>query len=282
MSSIQLQLSSDASGTPVTNAATGDRFTTVLRTPIIVKDPNKYGVQVVSAAAWYTSPNVSAARLNNKFTYTSATIAPLGTFALTVPDGLYSTQDLTSTIGELTTAVGHGSLEFPLFTFEALVAVQKVAITVNKSSTIGTGFSIDNTIADSMNVSLFNFPVAVLGPTTVSPETFTPAAIADMAQGVNEMLLHTTLVRGSIATDGGTSQTILRLPLNVTPNSQITYQSTLSTLALPLASGRIDSIDAFITDGNSNPITLNNNPFSLTLAIVKVASDNVVETERQL
>jgi len=280
---VQLQLSSDKDGSPVTNAATGDRFTTDLSTPVIVDgDIEDYSVQVVTAAAWYTSPNVSAVLGNNKFEYTSATVAPTGTFTITVPDGLYSTEDLTKTIADLTTQNGHGTNDFPLFTFNALEAVQKVSITVDASNTIGTGFSIDNTIADSLCQSLFSFPSGVLGPTTASPETFTPTALADMAQGKNEYLIQTDLIRGSIATDGNPGQAILRLPLNSRPNAQLTYQSTLSTLSLPLARKRTDKISVWITDGNSRPITLNGNPFSITLAVIKKTKDQITTTERQI
>ena len=281
---VQLQLSSDASGTPVANSATGDRFTVRLSTPLVVDpaDLDNYGVQVVSAAAWYTSPNVSAALGNNAFTYISDTVAPTGTFNITIPDGLYTVQDLTSTVASFTTANGHGTQDNPLFTFVPLVAEQKVSITVDKDNLIGQDFSIDGTVADAMIVDLLGFTAAVFGPTTTSPETFKPTNLADMGQGKNEYLIQTDLIRGSIGTGGNASNAILRLPLNAPPNSQVTYQSTLDAVALPLSRARVGSVDVWITDGNGTPITLNSNPFSINLAIVRLGDDDVVRLERQI
>lgn len=279
--SVQIVLSSEASGTPVADAASGDRFKVQLKTPFIVKNPEEYGVQVMSASVWYTSPNVSAFLQNNKFTYTSTAVAPLGTFAITLPDALYSTDSLTSTLADFTTQNGHGTLTAPLFTFVPLVAIQKVAVTVDTTGTIGTGFTIDNSIADSVSVSLMSFLPVVLGPTAQAPETFTPPAIADMAQGKNEYIINTDLIRGSIATDGGSSQAILSLPLDKPANSQLTYKATLPLL-LPIARGRVDSISVWITDGNGNNVTLNHNAYRITIAIKRMRLHDVVDTDRQL
>lgn len=275
MTATQIQLSSDYGGSPVIDPTTGDRFRVRLGSPLVFNPPEAYGVACISAAAWYTSPNISAANGNNIFRYTSATVAPIGTFTITIPDGLYSTEDLTTEIARATTQIGHGSLAVPLFVFNPLVSTQQVSITVDQASTIGLGFSIDNTVANAMPVSILGFPVAVEGPTVASPTTFNPVALADMGYGIAEYLINVDIISASIATNGENSSAIVRLPLNVTPNSQITYQSTLSGIYLPLNKARIDSISAWITDGNGRPISLNNNPFSVTLAIVKLPRDTV-------
>ena len=278
----QYLLSSDYTGTPVANAATGDRFTVRLATPFVVTDADEYGVLVTGARCWYTSPNVSAARSNNNFVFASATVAPTGTHVITVPDGLYSAESLTEYIASETEALGFGTLSSPLFTFNPLRSIQKVSITIDPHNSIGTGFSVDAGVVDSLVASLFGFVPGDLSTTTRSPETFTPAALSNMTQGVNEYLLNTDLIRGSVGTNGASTQALIRLPLNVAPTGQLTYVGRLDRQILPLARNRTSTISAWVTDGNGNPITLNNNAFSIDLTIVRIPKEERIVTVRNV
>lgn len=257
-----LTLASDASGTPVNNPLSGDEFVVRLEPPLRI--PRGGQILPVRATSWHTSPNISAARANNKFSYTAVAPAPNpGVYVLTIPDGLYSVASLQGEIANQMATNGHGTILTPAFTFTGLVATQKVQITMTSGN---LGYSIDFTIANSIR-DVIGFTSIVIGPPVAVPTTYTGANLADFPQGVNSQIVNLSIVYDGYI--GGTSANALfEIPLSSTsPNSQVSSQN-ICAYQVPCDDGNISVLRVWLSDQSGRLIGLNNNPYSISIAIV--------------
>jgi len=76
----------------------GSSFSVALNKPIsIPSGAISCTVDVVQAKIWFVTPNISAALGNNNFYFNSATVNP-GSYHIVIPDGLYSLDDLNTTL----------------------------------------------------------------------------------------------------------------------------------------------------------------------------------------
>ena len=65
-------------------------------------------VDVIQANIWYVTPNISADLKNNMFYFNSAVTNP-GAYQITIPDGLYSIDDLNATLSREYANLGFAS-----------------------------------------------------------------------------------------------------------------------------------------------------------------------------
>lgn len=268
-SPIFLTLASDANtpGTPANNPLTGDRFTVRVEPPIVVP-ADKYQILPVRATSWHTSPNISGSRGNNQFTYTAAAPAPNpGTYNLTLPDALYGIEDLEGEIASQMVANGHGTIAIPIISFTPLVASGKVQLTFTAN-----GYSVDFTIANSIR-EVIGFGAVVLGPSAAAPETFTGTQVADFPQGVNSQVVNVSIVKDGYI-NGVSGNALIEVPLsNTSPNRQVTVDNNTG-YQVALASGRITAISVWLTDQSGRLIGLNNNLYSVQIALVPLGSSS--------
>jgi len=260
-----ITLASDQDGTPVNSPATGDQFRIQLNPPInLAGGATKWRIIPVKAVSWHTSPNISVSRANNKFTYTAAAPAPNpGVYNLTLPDALYSIEDLQAEITAQMVANGHGTLLSPVFTFTPLIATGKVAITMTALT-----YSIDFTVANSV-AGVLGFAAAVIGPPGAVPTTYTGTSVADFPQGVNAQVVHASCVRDSyLGGDTGDSVMVLSLS-NTSPNRQLT-ENNIARYTLAVNGNRFSEISVYLTDQANRRIGLNGNPYSLTLGFFPI------------
>lgn len=262
---ITLKLSSDTeTGIPVSNASTGDRFTTTF-IPAITLDPNKrWSVIPVFSQVYHSVPNISVARANNKFTYTAGPgAAPNdGTFELTIADGLYSLNDLQETLASLMVANLHGTILSPIFTFTGLSAEGKINLGITN-----VDFSINFNIVDSLR-ELLGFAADIIGPSAVAPTTYKGTTKANMSQGVEAIVIHLSIVTDSYSADGRTGDGFSTIPLNkIQPNRQAVLLNNLFTSELRLSSNLISQVDAYLTDQAGRRVSLNGSVWSITFMI---------------
>jgi hypothetical protein len=259
-----ITLSSDAgTGVPVTDAQTGDSFSTDLSPPITL-DPNKKWVVIpVEAQTWFTSPNISATRANNNFSYTAIAPAPnIGVYPLVIPDGLYAVSDLQATIANLMVGNGHGTLLTPIITFTPLLAEQKIQITIS-----ALGYSVDFSILESIR-DVIGFAAVVIGPPITVPTSYTGGNLADFSQGVNRHVIHISIVRNSYGADGRSGDGFATLSLSgAIPNRQVVSRNGLSNHTLTVGDQYIAHVVTHLTDQANRRITLNGNAYSITLMI---------------
>lgn len=231
------------------------------------KPGRRYGVQVVSASTTNSDPNVSAARANNKLTYTSTTTAPTGIQTLTIPDGKYTLAALEDEIARQTLALGHGTLLTPVFQLSGNESTALVTIKINYA-----GFSVDCSATASVMTSLLGFAsAATVGPTASPPELYTAASQANFEQGVLAHRIHCSAVMGSYSAQGRRGSGMVTIPLNSgSLNSVVTVQNSLSTNILQLASEELSTLDYWITDQADREITLNGSAFAVEFLVLEV------------
>jgi hypothetical protein len=210
--SVQLAFTSSPNLGALNISPDGSAFDVELGPPIQVPDSAKnIQLAVVAAAVWNTSPNVSPAFSNDKFTYTTSS-APAGTYTITIPEGLYS----------LTALGGYLSIEFQanghspsLFVLSGASATGQVAITAEVA-----GDSLDFTAVNSIAPLLgwanavFTFPVA--------GGTLFGASVAALNR--NDTYLITADFCRGLTFNGRQSRNVIGvIPINVAPGSIINY-----------------------------------------------------------
>lgn len=194
-------------------ANNGSTFAVALNNPLSI--PNgavDCSVAVNTAAIWYVNPNISAALMNNMFTFTTSS-APAGLHTITIPDGLYSLDELNSVVSNANENLG---LPSDLFTFSGDDATQSTIITF-----LNSGDSIDFTIANSLRFIL-GFNSAVYTAPSANYNLYSPNPAAFNTD--NSYLISSDLISTGIPINNQSYGILVNVPINNAPGSQIIYQ----------------------------------------------------------
>jgi hypothetical protein len=255
-----LSLSPDAPGViRYEQGEDGEEFETVLSPPIRLNGTKKWYATVIDYSIWYSSPNVNAAK-GHKFVYSStgATIA-LGTYTITIQDGLYGFTDVAAYLTAAVLAFGHGSVSTPVFNFVANEGAQTVSI-----GTTVAGLTLLWTTADTIT-DLFGFNATdstLSGVGTI----WTGQNRADFPRGIHSYRIHCSVCTGSYL-GGQIGDTICSVPLEATTNSQIINSSASASAHIPVRESYINSIRCYITDQAGNRINIAGENYSITFSI---------------
>lgn len=241
----------------VNKSTLGSTFEIRLEQPILLpNDILTCSIQIDEATVWWTIPNISVSEGNNKFYLEHLAI----NYVITIPNGLYSVNDLNNALDrEIVAATGLSGL----ISLEPDNATQKVVITINQAGT-----QIDFTLTDTFRDLLgFN---SQLVPAVVSVGVF--IQLGDNVAAFNSIeyfLLHSDIVTQGLRTNNTYSQTIAQILIDVAPGSQIVSRefNPPKSDALELSGQTIDRIRFWLTDQNNVLVDTNNEDFSCRMVL---------------
>jgi hypothetical protein len=245
----------------------GSTFEVLFNPAITVpKEAMNVKVSVERATTWYTYPNISASQGNNKF-YVNEGVTP---YVLTIPDGLYSLDQLSQTIINEGTNAGITNSPNPFIQLTGNEATQRVEIT----------FGYDNISVDWNSDS----PYVILGftqGTTTGPTSSLPIPpadpldyqyTADTVAGfnqVNEVFIKSDLVNDGIPLNNKFDGVLTNIQISVPPGSQQTYQPfrPLYCSGESLKSASRSNVRFYLTDENGNFLDTAGEYYTLTIRI---------------
>ena len=215
---IEKQVSLLFSSDPLVGAegvsADGSSYSTTLDSPFVVPSAAmSCQAGVIAASIWNSSPNVSAAFGNNLFTITTS-VAPAGTYAIPIEQGLYSLDALGSYLSIQFQNIG---LPPDLAQLSPNNATQRVGITLS-------------TAGDRVLIGAVGSVGQILGWPTGSPDIV--ALVAGFTEfgpspgalnRVNSYQIVSDIVSTGVQINGSSRSILASVPINVGPGRQINY-----------------------------------------------------------
>jgi hypothetical protein len=257
----------------------GSQFTVVFNPPISVpREAKNVRVSVERATTWFTYPSISANQGNNLFVYYD-----FGTrYELTIPDGLYSLDQLEQTIIDLGTNAGIVNTPNPFIQLTGNEATQKVNITFGYNSgllvppdgTTGppdqkTGVIFEpGTPYEILGWNLNDRVIAPVAPTDPLTIQFPAPNVAGF-NTVNEVLLKSDLVSEGIPINNKFSGVLTPIQIDVPPGSQQVYQPfrPLYCSGESLKNSNRTNVKFFLTDEEGNPLDTAGEYFTATIRL---------------
>ena len=151
---------------------------------------------------------------NNVFSYTTSS-APAGTYAVSVPEGLYSLNALGAYLNNAFTNNGHSA---SLFVLSGDDATQKSIVTI---STIGD--SVNFAVANSIGLLLGFGNVVITAAVAGENEYSENAASFNRVDGY---YVRSNIVSGGLPVNSTTTGIIASIPITVGPGQVINYEPT--------------------------------------------------------
>lgn len=170
-------------------------------------------ITVERAEIFYTFPNISASLGNNKF-YVSKGVTD---YVLTIPDGLYSLDQLEQTILTLGENAGITNSPDTFIELNPDEATQKVLLVINYTD-VKVEFKSDS----PLEILGFNDGTS-FGPPVSAPTTYFAPNTAGF-NSVNSIQIHTDLVNDGIGVNNKYTQIAGVVQITATPGSQIIYE----------------------------------------------------------
>ena len=193
-------------------SADGSTFQVTLNDPIkIPAGAVNCTAGVIQASPWNSSPNIAAAFGNNLFRFTT-TVAPTGTYTITIPDGLYSVAGLNAYLSGQFANLG---LPANLISISGNDATQKSVVTI-----LTVGDSINFTIANSVRTVLGFNPGVITAP-SASYSFFSDNAAS--FNRINNFIITSNIVSVGIPINSQSQGVIASIPISSAPGSQISY-----------------------------------------------------------
>jgi hypothetical protein len=192
----------------------GETFT-VAMSPLTLSPNARYEVRLVQAQFSYAFPNVTAA--NNTFVYTKDAVD----YTITIPDGLFTLDDLSSEIGHQMVLLGHGSIASPAFSLGGSNATSIVGLFTNAGH-IGYRARWD---LSTLGADLLGFPVTTAPlPENTAVRVEWASMEASMTLGVDTLIISAIGLASGTYTNGTPGPNLCHIPLaGVTPNSFHAY-----------------------------------------------------------
>jgi hypothetical protein len=257
--SVTYYFSSDPAVGALNISPGGDAFSVQLNTPLsIPRGALACDLSVVSASIPYVNPNISAALSNNNFTFTTS-VAPAGTYSVTIPNGLYSLEGLGSFLSNSFINLG---LPTNLITLSGDNATQKTVLTF-----LTAGDSVDFTPLTSVRTVLgFNSGIYT-APSAGFNQYSQNGALFNIDQ---QYVISTDLVSTGIPINNQSYNIIGIIPITEAPGSIITYQPAQLVWvdAIELSSSMKTNFRIRLTNQNLTPVDLLGDRYQLTVTIV--------------
>lgn len=247
----------------------GSQFTVVFNPPVSVpNDAKNVRVSVERATTWFTYPSISANLGNNIFTFFENGVQ----FDLTIPDGLYSLDQLEQTIIDLGTNAGIVNSPNPFIQLTGNEATQKVQLTFGYNSG-GVGFETKvvfgaNSPYEILGWNEFDEEEAPLAPTDPLTIQFSAPLVAGF-NTVNEVLLKSDLVPQGIPINNKFSGVLTPIQIDVPPGSQQVYQPfrPLYCSGESLKNSNRTNIRFFLTDEEGNALDTAGEYYTATIRL---------------
>lgn len=237
----------------------GSYFELQLETPLeIPTNAKNVHLEVPEASVWNVVPNISAALGNNKI---YIEIASGGQQTFTIPDGLYSLQDLEQTLQQLFLNAGIKPTGEPAIELSGNDATQKVNIILNYTD-------VELELKADSPLTVLGFNAQVIGPASIAGESFEGDTIAGF-NNINYFLIHSDLTNTGIRFNNTYNQSIAKVPIDVEPGSQVISQpfhpSRLDVSNL--AGSKRTNLRFWLTDDLNNRVNTNGEAWSARLRI---------------
>ena len=219
---------------------------------LVLNNDRKYSVALINYSLWYSWFNLSAGNSNNELRYSPDN--GVSFFTLTIPDGNYGIDSLSSTIQALITLNGHDGTNFKLSANYSTLKVELI---------LSNNYQLDLTIANTIDV-LIGFSKLLY--TASQPGTLVP----NITNSVDLISINCDLVSANDNyLNEKNNDSLFSVVPNVPPGSNINGGSGLSQpVYLPISrSGYIGSIHFSIRSNNGLLLDLNSENVSLTLVI---------------
>jgi len=215
----------------------GNQFSVQLDRPIHIPHGVEYAtLEITSARIWNTVPNISAEIGNNKL-YINTTHLGLGALVITIPDGLYSLEDLSATVAR---AFLNASWPEDMLVWSSDESTQK---TIIKFTYIGT--QLDMTQSDTFREVIgFDSRLVPLLVTTVVDYNETADNTASFNR-TNAFQIRGDIISAGIPSNSQDSNILAEIPITAAPGSLIVYE--------PIRATQIDASDLIgYSKGNFN------------------------------
>ena len=255
---------SDPANPGVNVSQSGGQFTVQLNESIqLPKGAVSASMACIQANIWNTIPNISPELGNDKFTFTTLNAANPGTYALTIPKGLYSLSALNAYLATQFTNLG---LPSNLITLSGDDATQKSVLTFLEAS---------GALADHVDFTIANSVRTILGfDARISPAAAQIAGYSDFGDDVaafnqtNSFLIQSNIVPGGIPLNANSPQIVASVPITVKSGQQIVYQpdNPIWFDAMALRQGR-QNISFSLLNESLVPQDTNNEQYSLVLQL---------------
>jgi len=168
-------------------------------------------IGVYASTIWNDSNNIAAAFGNNTFVYTTLGPNP-GTYTITIPDGLYSLENLQSFLSITFTNNGQSS---GLFTLTGDNATSKVYITFALA-----GDTFEANASGVSSVLGFETMGSIVSPTANWSILGNNTAAFNR---VNSYIVTSDMVTSGIPINNNSAQALCQVPITVAPGSQINF-----------------------------------------------------------
>jgi hypothetical protein len=261
MPDVNLFCSSNISFGAINKSSLGSTFSVSYPQPINIP-PNAKNIQVWchSLGAYYTFPNISTAKNNNKIYFTDD-VANYEKYVITIPNGLYSVDLLSDAVSY---ALNQSGFSPSLFSFSGDLATGKVILSYDTA-----GYAVYMKTGQSPYVLLgFNAEqkIPASGYST-STSQYTAPNVADFGS-LESITLQCSLVNTAY-NNGKTSNVLASIPIEVSAGQNIVYNpSNLIKVDAPNLAGSTISLITFVLgDQNAIPLDMADEDYSLRVVI---------------
>lgn len=265
MSLIKHELSFLVSSNPLNGATNvsndGSSFSLSFDRPVIIpRQARNISISGYEATVWWVVPNIIEGE-NDAFSLTYFDGVLSVVYNITIPEGLYDVAQLDNAINrELVNAGAPNNL----ITILGDNSTQKTIIQINPLTpeTVSIDFTIANSIRDILG---FNSQVIPAQSGLVSIFSDNPANF----NTINYFLIHTDLVGRGLRIGDDYNNSIIRVPIDVPPGSQINFlPDNPIPIPAPELRGRVvNEAQFWLTDDSNRRVNTLDEFFSMTFVI---------------
>ena len=213
-------------------------------------------IDVIGANIWYVQPNISEVLGNNKFSYIYNAV----TYNITIPDGLYSLDNLNSYLSIQYVNEGFAS---NLIVLTGNDSTQQTVATFTD-----TNLQIDFNIADSVAPVLgFNYTLVPLVIQAAGYSEFSPNIAA--FNTINSFYIQCSIVSGGLPINNKSSSIIAAIPITASPGNLIVYTPNIPVEinAQEIIGKQTSTLNIRLLDDSLRPAPTNGEYFSFIMHI---------------
>lgn len=259
---IPIIVSSDFKNGAFNISPDGSSFEVLLEEPInIPANARNVTLSTVSSNIWWTIPNVITGQNDKLYISGPDTLDVVQSYVITIPQGLYDSVGLNSSIKLQLETAGAKISPSHLITLSADVYSQKTLIRFNYN-TVSIDFTQNDTFRD-----IIGFNSSVLGP-YASPITVFADNVASYNQ-VNYFLIHSDLTNKGIRFNRSYNQIISQVLIDVSPGSQIVntpFNPSKINVNELIGTSR-SRIRMWLTDDENRPVNTNSEVWGVHMVI---------------
>ncbi len=235
----------------------GSSFTINLNNAIFIPSSAvNCSLDVVSANIWYVQPNISVALGNNNFTYIYNAVS----HSITIPDGLYSLENLNSYLSIQFVNSGYIS---NLIVLTGNQSTQQTVLTFNATN-LQANFNVANSVRTVLG---FNATLVPLVIQAVGYSEFSPNIAA--FNSINSFYIRSNIVSVGLPINNISNSIIAAIPITAEPGNLNIYTPNIpiEINCSEIVGNPINTINVQLLDDSLRPAPTNGEYFSFILHI---------------